>query len=138
MEQIPEHIVVLFIVGIVALFALGVLFSFAVKLSDEKQTNSVTDITGAAILTAKEKAAWCKTAYYDKPTSKGITHQLYGSQWPDQCYEDRSAVAGPTNNGRYLREYSCEDNEITFTVYDCGSNKCQFGACITSNYVKLG
>jgi len=121
---------VVFIVAAVALFALMTLFSDNV---------GTPDITGLAVVEWKGKAELCKTGYYDTPMTKGYTEILYGSRYPDQCYgnHDKSATQDPTNNGRYLREYTCVDNNVAYDIYDCGKNNCQFGACINNDYTRV-
>lgn len=127
MEQKQEQAYILMTVGIVGLFALATLFS--VGLSD---SGSQT-ITGAAVKGAI--GTLCKSTYYDTPLKKSTTQVFYGSQFPDQCYDDSSVSQSPTNKGRYLREYFCEENEVTYRIYDCGKNKCQYGACIDNSYI---
>ncbi|PIN79852.1 hypothetical protein COV16_02045 [Candidatus Woesearchaeota archaeon CG10_big_fil_rev_8_21_14_0_10_34_8] len=128
MDDKQERFYVLLIVSIIGVFALGALFSNALPSSD---------VTGAAVRTWEGKAELCKTPYYDSPMTNKITQVLYGSQYPDYCYNDKEASEEPTNNGRYLREYTCENNKIAYHVYDCGSNNCQYGACINDNYKLL-
>ena len=124
-DKAQKYIVL--IVAVVGLFALLTLFS---------SNSGNMDITGSAVREYYGKAELCKTGYYDTPMTKHFTKVLYGSQFPDQCYgeHDKSATQDPTNNGRYLREYSCTDNEVTYKIYDCGKNNCQYGACIDNDY----
>jgi hypothetical protein len=125
MKAEQEHMYVLFIVGIVGLFALGAILSYAIKLSPVSESD---DLTGAAVITHTALAQRCTTAYYDTIEQRGVT-QYAGSQFMDYCYDDKAATE-PTNNGRYLREYGCFNNEVSVSIHDCGANKCQFGACI--------
>lgn len=93
------------------------------------------DMTGAVVKGAI--ATLCKDNDASNAENKGIVSVYYGSQFPDQCYTDKAAAEDPVNTGRYLREMICDDNEVSYTIYDCGKNKCQYGACVGSTYTVL-
>jgi hypothetical protein len=134
MNANQEHLYILFIVGVVGVFALVTIFSFAIKVAPGEAAavddDEGVDIIGAAVRTWQGTSTLCKSTYYDTPLRKGVTQVLRGSQFPDQCYDDKEVSEEPTNNGRYLREYYCDNNEVAYRVFDCGSSECQFGACI--------
>lgn len=129
MGKKQEHLYILMVVGVVGLFALATLFSVGLTGFGSES------MTGAAV--KGTIATLCKSTYYDTPMKKSTTQVLYGSQFPDKCYDDSSVSKSPTNKGRYLREYFCEENEVAYRVFDCGKNKCQYGACIDNSYVQL-
>ena len=91
-----------------------------------------TAVTGAAV--RGQIATLCKDSDASNAENKGIVNIYYGSQFPDQCYTDKTAAEDPVNAGRYLREMICDDNEVSYKVDDCGINKCQYGACVGSTY----
>ncbi len=129
MVEKREHLYILLTVGVVGIFALAALFSA------ELAHTGGESVTGAAV--KGTIATLCKSVYYDTPMKKATTQVFYGSQFPDQCYDDSSASELPTNRGRYLREYFCENNEVAYRVFDCGKNKCHYGACIDTSYIQL-
>ncbi len=128
MEEKQVSLSVLIIVLSVALIAIFALFStlhIGVSL----------DLTGAAV--KGQIAVLCKDTDGSNPEKNGIVNIFYGSRFPDQCYNDKEAKEDPTNNGQFLREYKCENNEVTFDVYECSKNKCQYGVCVGSSSTLL-
>ncbi len=114
---------------VVAVASLAVITFFTSALTT---TSSDESLTGAAIV--GQIAKLCKDSDGSNAERKGIVSVFYGSQFPDQCYDDKAASEDPVNNGRYLRETVCKDNEPSYKVYDCGKNKCQYGACVSIGY----
>ncbi|MBI5073445.1 hypothetical protein HZA99_06530 [Candidatus Woesearchaeota archaeon] len=130
MEERQAHFWVLVIVLFVGIIAILALFSTALT------SISNGSVTGAAVKGAI--ATLCKDADGLNAKHKGVTQVFYGSQFPDQCYDDIKTTKDPVNTGQYLREYVCEKNEVAYHIYDCGSvNSCQFGACVGSEYYKV-
>lgn len=113
---------------VVAVGSLAILTFFTSSLT----TSSDESLTGAAVV--GQIATFCKDSDGNNAERKGIVNVFYGSQFPDQCYSDKAASEDPVNNGRYLRETVCKDNEPSYKVYDCGKNKCQYGACVSIGY----
>ncbi|MEK6868468.1 MAG: hypothetical protein AABX98_06610 [Nanoarchaeota archaeon] len=114
---------------VVAVASLAILTFFTSALTS---TRSDESLTGAAIITGR--TTLCKDSDGINPERNGIVIELYGYRFPDQCYDDKATTKSPVNNGRYLRETICEDNEPFYKVYDCGKNKCQYGACVSIGY----
>ncbi len=119
---------ILFIVAIIGVLGLCALFT-AVLDSDS------TDVTGAAI--RGQIATLCTDSDGMHPEKKGTVNIFYGSQFPDQCYTDKDASLNPVNKGNYVREYYCENNDVTYAVYSCGTNDCQYGACISTQSTRV-
>lgn len=124
-EKHPSLAVLLF-VGAVGIAAVLALLSSAI-LHTKSQ-----DITGAVV--KGQIATLCRDTDDTNPMKKGFVSVFYGSTFPDQCYGDAQAEETPKNTGTYLREYVCKKNEVSYKIYDCGKNRCQYGACITSKY----
>jgi hypothetical protein len=110
---------VLLIVVVIGLLGLCALFSSALQHAD---------VTGAAI--RKPFNVLCSDSDDNHPERKGAVKIHYGSQFFDQCYIDKTASENPSNIGTYLREYICDGDSVSYTIYSCGTNKCQYGACI--------
>lgn len=127
-EKHPSLAVVLF-VGAVGIAAVLALLSSAILHAKSQ------DITGAAV--RGQIATLCRDTDDTNPMKKGFVAVFYGSIFPDQCYEDKEAEEYPVNTGTYLREYVCEKNEVSYQIYDCGTNRCQYGACISPKYTLL-
>lgn len=127
MEERQAHLGVLIIVLSVGILAILALCSTALTGTSD------SSVTGAAVKGAI--ATLCKDADGLNAKHKGVAQVYYGSQFPDQCYDDIKTTKDPVNTGEYLREYVCENNEVTYHVYDCGNvNSCQFGACVAEYY----
>ena len=125
-EKKAEWYVLLVVVGVASL---AVLTFFTSALTT---TNSDESLTGAVV--KGQIATLCKDSDGSNAEKKGVVSVFYGSLFPDQCYDDKAATEEPVNNGRYLREIVCVDNEPSYKVYDCGNNKCQYGACASIGY----
>jgi hypothetical protein len=147
-----EHFHILMIVVVVGFFALAAIFSFAIKMnpSEGEWTDTTTiqeskDLTGAAVRGyAYEKS--CYADYYNDPNKKGavriksvynnpetgrLTKVAGGTTYSDQCYTDVEDMGSYDNNGRYLRQHFCADDfTLDYQWFDCGENRCQFGACV--------
>lgn len=106
-----------------------------VTLLSSVLTAESADVTGAAV--RGERETWCKDNDASNAKNSGFVYSLYGSKFSDQCYRDKEASKDPVNTGRYLREMVCDANEVSYKVYDCGTNKCQYGACVGSTYAVL-
>ena len=126
-EKVAQKYLLLIVVAVASLAVVTLLSSVL--------TGSA-DMTGAAV--RGQIVTLCKDNDASNAENKGIVSIYYGSQFPDQCYTDKAAAEDPVNTGRYLREMICDDNDVSYKVYDCGTNKCQYGACVgsTSSLVK--
>jgi len=114
---------VLLIVVIIGILGLCALFSSAVQNMD---------VTGAAVRTGYTPV--CADSDGLHAERKGFVSILYGSVFPDQCYTYKTASEYPVNKGTYLREYYCDGDDVSYYVYYCGTNDCQYGACISTKY----
>lgn len=114
---------------VVAVASLAILTFFTSSITT---ANADESLTGAVV--KGQIATLCKDSDAANAERKGIVSIFYGSQFPDQCYDDKAASEDPVNNGRYLRETICANNEPSYKVYDCGKNKCQYGACVSIGY----
>ncbi|MFA6888298.1 MAG: hypothetical protein WC254_02270 [Candidatus Woesearchaeota archaeon] len=114
---------VLLIVVIIGILGLCALFSSTIQN---------TNITGAAIQTAYTPICSDNDGLHAE--RKGSVSILYGSVFPDQCYTDKTASEYPVNKGNYLREYYCNGEDVNYQIYYCGTNDCQYGACISTQY----
>lgn len=123
-EKVAEKYVLAIVVAVASLAVVALLSSVLSAGS--------SDMTGAVV--KGQIVTLCKDNDATNVENKGIVSIYYGSQFPDQCYTDKAAAESPVNTGRYLREMICEDNEVSYKVYDCGTNKCQYGACVGSSY----
>lgn len=126
-EKAAEKWVLLIVIAVASLAVITLLSSVL--------TSETADMTGAAV--RGQITTLCKDSDAGNAERKGIVNVFYGSQFPDQCYTDKAATKEPVNNGRYLREMICDDNEVSYNVYDCGTNKCQYGACVGAGYTKM-
>ncbi|MBI5002196.1 hypothetical protein HZC31_02330 [Candidatus Woesearchaeota archaeon] len=122
-EKVVQKYLLLIVVAVASLAVVTLLSSVL--------TGS-TDMTGAVV--KGRIATLCKDNDASNAENKGIVSIFYGSQFPDQCYTDKAASEDPVNTGRYLREMICDVNDVSYKVYDCGTNKCQYGACVGSTY----
>ncbi len=130
MEERSAHLGVLIVVLCVGALAILALCSSALN------TSSDASVTGAAVKGAI--ATLCKDTDGSNVEHKGTVQIHYGSNFPDQCYDDIKTTKSPANTGEYLREYVCLDNEVSYHVYDCGGvSSCQYGACVGSEYYKV-
>lgn len=125
-EKIAEKYVLLIVIVVATLAVITLLSSV---LTNEGS------VTGAAVRGQIETL--CKDSDGSNAERKGSVSVFYGSQFPDQCYDDKAASEDPVNNGRYLRETVCKNNEASYNVYDCGKNKCQYGACVGMGYTLI-
>lgn len=116
-------------VSIVAIAAIGVLFLSIFSGGTSMENNG---LTGAAV--KGQIATLCKDTDSSNPMKKGYVTVFFGSTYPDQCYGDEKAEKTPKNTGTYLKEYVCEDNTVSYKIYSCGTNKCQYSACVTNKY----
>lgn len=129
MAEKHSSLAVLLFVGVVGIAAILALLSSAILHAKSQ------DLTGAVV--RGQIATLCRDTDDTTPTKKGFVSIFYGSIFPDQCYGDADAEETPKNTGTYLREYVCEKNEVSYQIYDCGTNKCQSGACISPRYTLL-
>ncbi len=125
-EKVAQKYLLLIVVAVASLAVVTLLSSVLTAQGD---------MTGAVVKGAIKTL--CKDNDASNAENKGIVNILYGSQFPDQCYTDKAAAEDPVNTGRYLREMICDNNEVSYKVYDCGINKCQYGACVGSTYAVL-
>lgn len=116
---------VILIVVIIGILGLCALFTSVLN----------TTVTGAAV--RGKIATLCKDSDGMHTEKKGTVTVFYGSHFPDQCYTDKSASQNPVNKGSYVREYFCDNNEVSYAVYYCGANDCQYGACISSQSTRV-
>ena len=128
MEERSAHLGVLIVVLCVG--ALAILTLCSTVLSSD------SSVTGAVV--KGKLATFCKDSDGVNPIHTGLVQVLLGSRFPDQCYSDVKTTKSPMNTGEYLREYVCEDNEVSYHVYDCGGvSSCQYGACASVEYHKV-
>ncbi len=126
-EKVVQKYLLLIVIAVASLAVVTLLSSVL--------TTESAAVTGAAV--RGEIMTLCKDNDGSNAENKGIVNVYYGSLFPDQCYMDEEASKDPVNTGRYLREMICDANEVSFKVYDCGTNKCQYGACVGSTYSVL-
>ncbi len=127
MKQGKEEKCILLIVMAVASFAILTFFTLWITTAQSEES-----LTGAVV--KGQITTLCKDSDGTNGERKGIVTVFYGSLFPDQCYDDKAASEDPVNNGRYLRETICKNNEPSYKIYDCGKNKCQYGACVSIGY----
>ncbi|MEK6921443.1 MAG: hypothetical protein AABX82_06155, partial [Nanoarchaeota archaeon] len=75
---------------VVAVASLAILTFFTSALTS---TSSDESLTGAAVV--GQIATLCKDSDGSNAEKKGVVSVFYGSQFPDQCYDDKAATEDP-------------------------------------------